>query len=183
MNATATTVATTPGYYVTTPDGRTIGPLTQAQIRERIQTGELTSDAPCAKPGDTTWMPLRDVLTASPAGHAPPKPGVARGVVLLILLLCIGAAYFYSEATTAEKQVMRVATQYLKGLSPRVQSVTPRSVEILGSTATLNVNVNGVNGFNAPSTDRKWLQLQKRAGAWKVVDAGDGDYTPIDLSR
>lgn len=181
-------------YHVTLPDGRQIGPLTTAQMQERLQTGELSADTPCARPGDAEWKPIQSVLAANQAS-APVAPTPMRWTdqwPVIIALLVLAGVIVGTYWMNPERQVERVARQALFDHSPRVQKVelaTPpsgwdegKAVYLSGVYARVHFRVSGVNGFNAPTVQTNHVRLEKMDGTWKVIAIREGWYDVPNLN-
>ncbi len=61
-------------YYLLLADGRTVGPFNLTQIKERLDSGEVTEETPCAAVGDSQWRPVRELpkpTATAPAASLP----------------------------------------------------------------------------------------------------------------
>jgi TM2 domain-containing membrane protein YozV len=90
--------------WYTTSAGKTYGPYSSAELRNWLQTGQVTWDTQAARAGETTWQPLHQIVEFNPSpGYGPPVGGALTAGkkdktiagILGILLGAFGAHHWY----------------------------------------------------------------------------------------
>jgi len=80
-------------YYLLI-DGESAGPFSKAQIRQMLESKEITRSTSCAREGDTAWVPVgviipleaREPEVATSSGPVPQPPNGLAVILFLCLL-------------------------------------------------------------------------------------------------
>lgn len=121
-------------------DGVEKGPYARHELTEM----QLSGDTLCAKEGDPTWRPLKEV-TAAPATHKSIFPSVRSVIVVVAVIVGI---FFIATHDPNRAAIQRYVDQTVIG-PHKLHSI--QLIQREGDTYIYSVTVDGLNGFGGPA--------------------------------